>query len=568
MAQAYVDLRQSKKTLSDLTRLPFLSYCYGRGSAGTYRTVDAAVRGRLRARGDTWLLWQHFDDPSATGDIQGCKGDHYHLLVHEEHVPVSTSTANYSFLRRLSKKFGFESNISVMRVRNLEAYIKYLSVAPRKLVDCSEDLRESMDHGDFYLPSGQHPAGLHEDAFRRDPPGKKSRPGSRPASVKRPLDVEREDGAKLTKTEETYARLVELVKMSGARDPREFIDWGLSRKDQVLRDEICPKYFCKQNFDRLVAKAIQMIELSHNQSTWRESLSSIEPPSTCNMSIATSYEFLQTFFRTNGLDGQEFALKLEEILDKRSGKVNTIVFKGPSNGGKSRVANSLKYSFRTYADLSQGISNNFWLESALGKRIIQHEEAQFNEENQEDVKKLMEGAIMCVHRKGLTDAYLKRTPYVITANIWPWCRFLEDDHIRAFKNRSYIVRCETDDQLAVYAEGGDLDPRVWLHVLNGTVPEPDKPIPPEPDFDFDSCDEESISALVEEAKRVEAECEDLSQAQAAHEIVVSDREQKLKTFEAEAIVLSDLPHCPYGNKDCPAFVSYDPAVFGDLEHCH
>ncbi len=93
------------------------------------------------------------------------------------------------------------------------------------------------------------------------------------------------------------------------------------------------------------------------------------------------------FFRTNGLDSKEFALNLEKILDKKSGKINTILFKGPSNAGKSRVANSLKYSFRTYADLSQGISNNFWLESALGKRVIQHEEAQFSEENQEDVKK-------------------------------------------------------------------------------------------------------------------------------------------------------------------------------------
>ncbi len=31
---------------------------------------------------------------------------------------------------------------------------------------------------------------------------------------------------------------------------------------------------------------------------------------------------------------------------------------------------------------------------------------------------------------------------------------MEEDHIRAFKNRCFIVRCETDNNLAQYAEGG------------------------------------------------------------------------------------------------------------------
>ncbi len=294
MAQAYVDLRRNKKSISDLKKLPFLSYCYGRGSSAAYWTVNSAVRGQLRWGGDTWLLWEHLNDPTATGNVPGCKGDYFHLLVHEEHVPISTSTANYSFLRRLSKKFGLKHNISVMHVRDIESYIKYLSVRPRQLVDCSGDLREAMDLGDFFIPTSQHPDGLHEDAFRRLPPAKKSRPVSCPANTSmRTVD----DATSLAKTEETYARLVEHVQMSGARDPREFIDWGLSCKDQKLRDEICLKYSCKQNFDRLVSKAITMLELSHNQQVWRESLESIKPLATCNMSIATSYEFLQAFFQ-------------------------------------------------------------------------------------------------------------------------------------------------------------------------------------------------------------------------------------------------------------------------------
>lgn len=178
--------------------------------------------------------------------------------------------------------------------------------------------------------------------------------------------------------------------------------------------------------------------------------------------------------------------------------INTIIFKGPSNAGKTKIC---KFGFPTHADLSQGINKNFWLESALSKRVIAHDEAQFSEEVQEDVKKLMEGIDMQVHRKGLCDAYLKRTPYMITCNTWPWCRFMQDEHIKAFRNRAFIVRCEQEDYLARFMEGGDLDPRVWLDILN------DVPTPPDyqyegPDtedgFDFDSCDEQELCIALDQ----------------------------------------------------------------------
>lgn len=74
----------------------------------------------------------------------------------------------------------------------------------------------------------------------------------------------------------------------------------------------------------------------------------------------------------------------------------------------------------------------------------------------------MEGAATMVSRKGRPDAYLDRTPYMITCNTWPWCRFLQSEHVTAFRNRCSIYKVQTAPWMADYAEEGDLDPRAWL----------------------------------------------------------------------------------------------------------
>lgn len=111
--------------------------------------------------------------------------------------------------------------------------------------------------------------------------------------------------------------------------------------------------------------------------------------------------------------------------------------------------------------------------------------AQFNEENQEDVIRLVEGVDVTVHRKGLPDAYLRHTPYIITANTWPWCRFLDKDHVWTSGIGALSIG------LPEFAEGVDLHPRVWLDILDG------KPAPADneaesAEFDFDGCSDEEL----------------------------------------------------------------------------
>ena len=75
--------------------------------------------------------------------------------------------------------------------------------------------------------------------------------------------------------------MLKLVKLSGCRDTRQFVDWGLAQTDPTLRQEICVKFFCKQNFERLVQKALNI--MGSNQNTWKEALAVTIPPDTCRI---------------------------------------------------------------------------------------------------------------------------------------------------------------------------------------------------------------------------------------------------------------------------------------------
>lgn len=129
--------------------------------------------------------------------------------------------------------------------------------------------------------------------------------------------------------------------------------------------------------------------------------------------------------------------KIEAIIDKKTSKVNSILFKGPSNSGKTLICNSLKHSILSYAELAPYITNNFWLQPAKGKRIIFQEEAQWPEQQQDRLKLLTGGQECPYSQKGLPDEILPRTPYLAAVNTWPWTRILNQSHITAKRRRSF-----------------------------------------------------------------------------------------------------------------------------------
>ena len=70
------------------------------------------------------------------------------------------------------------------------------------------------------------------------------------------------------------------------------------------------------------------------------------------MSYDNSVEFIHRFLEHNFFDKATFVRDVGSVLNKTSGKINTIIFMGPSNVGKTHIANSLKYGFRSYCNIS------------------------------------------------------------------------------------------------------------------------------------------------------------------------------------------------------------------------
>lgn len=108
-----------------------------------------------------------------------------------------------------------------MRIKLLNAYLKYLSISPRKLEYWSKDLNGSVAEGEWSIPSSQHPTGLINEAF-------KSRPGNRgdralviSTSVAEDLTGQ---ASSFIKAEESYQGLVQLVEQLFARDPKRIVN--------------------------------------------------------------------------------------------------------------------------------------------------------------------------------------------------------------------------------------------------------------------------------------------------------------------------------------------------------
>lgn len=411
---------------ADLVKLPWRSYIIPKTSDNKFMSD---VTHRLYQYGDPWLVFQHVMTGTHNDEKHFASNrDHYHVLVSNGN-PKTGSDAFYSFVKRSSERHG--EHFCCEQVRSYENLIRYLRQKPRKLVDYHYAYSQLVSAGAFQ----QVAAGSVVEKKRSQT------------------------------TQERFADLVCYVRNSRARDYREFMQWVLEETDQKTKDTVVKETYPRHDFEKLVGKALSMIVLEHGDYSWRESITQVRKPLTCNMSVARSVECIERFFEENGYDVYEEIDVLEAILDKKTTKQNAIIFKGPTNTGKTLICNSIKHGFRSYADISQGIVNNFWLQPARNKRIIFHDECQWNEENQERIKKLTEGKPCSISLKGLPDEILPRTPYIAACNTWPWVRITQRAHVDAFKTRCKVYEIKYGSWLAEYSEEGDIDPSAWLQIM-------------------------------------------------------------------------------------------------------
>ena len=411
---------------ADLVKLPWRSFIIPKTSDGKFMTE---VTRRLHQDGDPWLVFEHLMTGNRNDEKHFASNrDHYHVLVSNGN-PKTGSDAFYSFVKRSADRHG--DHFCCEQVRSYDNLIRYLRQKPRKLIDYHYAYSHLVSSGAL----DQLAAGSVIQKKRSQT------------------------------TQERFADLVTYVRNSRARDYREFMQWVLEETDENTKHTVVKEMYPRHDFEKLVGKALSMIVLEHGDYTWRESIDQVRKPLTCNMSLARSVECIERFFEENGYDVYEEVDEIESILNKKTTKRNAIIFKGPTNTGKTLICNSIKHGFRSYADISQGIVNNFWLQPARNKRIIFHDECQWNEENQERIKKLTEGKPCSISLKGLPDEILPRTPYIAACNTWPWIRITQRAHVDTFKSRCKVYEVKYGNWLAEYSEEGDIDPSAWLEIM-------------------------------------------------------------------------------------------------------
>ena len=193
------------------------SYCINKGvSLPAQNEISLKLRARIQQDyRHLYIVWEHFGDENHHSEFYGCEGDHYHILVDDrkENQTVS-ATATYSYLRRIQKKLLTPDQFSAMQVDKFKSYVAYLSQPPRTLKMWSQCLDNAIGRGEFNIPwIGK------QRTFQ---------PGKQRVTNIETYQTQESKTAKLTKAEQQYERLVQLVTLSNARDTRQFVDWGMA----------------------------------------------------------------------------------------------------------------------------------------------------------------------------------------------------------------------------------------------------------------------------------------------------------------------------------------------------
>ena len=132
--------------------------------------------------------------------------------------------------------------------------------------------------------------------------------------------------------------------------------------------------------------------------------------------------------------------------EKKINKINTLVFIGPTNTGKSLLANLIgKPYLKGYVQRSAE-GNSFHFEGLLNKSVAMLEEPRITALTMNDYKVLLGGEDFEVNKKHQAPEILKRIPVLITTNA-PIGSYLQAVDAQALDNRAITIHI--DKQLNV-----------------------------------------------------------------------------------------------------------------------
>lgn len=149
------------------------------------------------------------------------------------------------------------------------------------------------------------------------------------------------------------------------------------------------------------------------------------------------HKFLSEVQRWDREKIKRFAKVMVQVLNRRSGKKNTVWLQGVSNAGKSQLINSLMQSYfpNTIGTPNNSVRTTFTFNDCMYKRVILWEEPNITVDNIEDTKIILGGQDCRIDAKYQSSAVLQSTPFVITSNkdLWAMCT----NHRQELLNRVY-----------------------------------------------------------------------------------------------------------------------------------
>lgn len=160
-------------------------------------------------------------------------------------------------------------------------------------------------------------------------------------------------------------------------------------------------------------------------------------------------KWLDDYFKVQKIDKELMLSNVCKIMEKRVNKINTLVFIGPTNTGKSLLANLIgKPYLKGYVQRSAE-GNSFHFEGLLNKSVAMLEEPRITALTMNDYKVLLGGEDFEVNKKHQAPEILKRIPVLITTNA-PIGSYLQPVDAKALDNRAITIHI--DEQLNVGRE--------------------------------------------------------------------------------------------------------------------
>lgn len=167
-----------------------------------------------------------------------------------------------------------------------------------------------------------------------------------------------------------------------------------------------------------------------------------------------------------GINLRTFADRLWNVLNGDNGKINSIFLYGRSNSGKTMMfSRPLEYIMQDVGNIVQlNAANAFIFEGCVGRRLISIEECEVPASHVEELKKIMGGEKCQVNVKYAKEGgCILPTPVIATSNqdIGTFVPL----HREALLNRCYHYELTTPFSPLEAHQGAVLDPRVYVLVL-------------------------------------------------------------------------------------------------------